>query len=429
MKGVTVEVSKEEDCIIKAKAKIEKEKYKDIVSESIKKVQSKKSLPGFRVGKVPKERIISSFSDEIMRKTGENIVTEVLHKSIQETGLSAIKHGLRKVDWTSPISLDSDKDVELSIEFEYYPDIEIDIEDIAKSLNIEMKTSEISDDELKALEYSFLKAYFSKMIEKSDGIKKEDVVIFNIENSAKEVVKKEAKLMVDPSVMYNNLFEEMTGKCSGDIISIMLPLSGTGQPIYYNARNQENKEKKQFVVKILSVTEVEVPEMTEEIAVTGFGAESIDDFRKKLKIQASKRKKLENETHVEMEIRDFWFKNYNINIPNSWTEEYINRLEANANDSVDSLNEKEKADLKKDVKRDISFNLALNNFAKKENIDVKENDFMEYINKMVLTGRMTQKQAMHLINSPVEEKYKVRSNILASKAADVLVKKYLDFKK
>ncbi|MCK5787758.1 MAG: hypothetical protein KAH32_02010 [Chlamydiia bacterium] len=422
---IKIKIEMKDNCIIKVDACISPIFQKHIFERALSKIAKSKSIPSFRKGKAPQSVILQKFGDEVSNEAARGFVSEVIHMAIVDTGKAAIEGGLKSVDWIDMITGTPDKSLNVSVEFEYVPTLMLDIESIAKECVVDSKDidSHISDDELERLEKSIMKAYFSSLIDKSEGISDDDVITFDIYLDG-VLIKEGSKTMVSKSVMNEDFYRDSLGKKIGDSLDVEMGFSEKGNPMYYKSyKSLDNK--KLMNVKICTVQKLEVPEIDEKIATEGLGAASIEDFRNKLRIQASGRKKIEGNLLVEEKIKNFWFESNNVQIPGSWVDRYTNSLIAAHKRAGKEVSEDEVKQIIDFAKKNIAFSAAIDRFVKEEDIQIVDRDFMNYINKMVISGKMSNQEAGKLVSSGEVEKHRMRSSVLISKATDMLVDRYL----
>lgn len=424
---INVQWKKEKGCLLKINATITMNSYKEIVNNALEVVRKKKTLPGFRKSKVPAERILESFSDEVISNAAEEVVSRSVHKACVELGVNIIRNGLKKVEWNTPVKVNMDKDLNVSLECEYYPTLNIDVEDLSKKCNIDRFDFDVSDSELKDVEHSLMKAHFSSSEEKGSGVEDEDYIIFDILDENENVVKSDISSVFSSSMLNFGIYNALKGKSAGSEVVEMLPLSAQGNPMYYRDVRGQNSSSSvtQYIIRLKSVQKVSVPEVDEKIATEGLGADSVEDFRNKLRVQVGKKKKIEGFAKIEEGLMRCWSESNDVDIPFSWVDEHVDRIADIKKAKGEEFSDDEQTQARKNALISIAYSIALKNYVNDKKIELEESDIMVFTNKMLLTGRMNYQQATEIMSSP-EKAYKIRENILASKASDIIIDKYLE---
>jgi len=85
-----VKVLKEEDCLVTLAIELPKEEVARELETTFAQIQSRASLPGFRVGKAPLERVKSNFADKAKQMMLENVIGRASSQVIRERKLEAI---------------------------------------------------------------------------------------------------------------------------------------------------------------------------------------------------------------------------------------------------------------------------------------------------------------------------------------------------
>ena len=115
-----VKVLKEEDCEITYSVELPKDDVQKETEDVYKSIQSRASLPGFRVGKAPLEMVKKNFADRAKQQVLENLIGRAASQVIREKKLQMIDQP--KVE---KIEFDFEKPLVFHMKVERDPDIKV----------------------------------------------------------------------------------------------------------------------------------------------------------------------------------------------------------------------------------------------------------------------------------------------------------------
>jgi trigger factor len=115
--------------------------YEPLVDESIKKLQKKISVPGFRPGKVPPGLIKKQYGNEIMADELNKLLSDSLYKYINENRIQILGDPLPKQK-ESPVT-EQKKEFEFVYELGLMPDFKVELD---KKLELDYKTVSVDDE-------------------------------------------------------------------------------------------------------------------------------------------------------------------------------------------------------------------------------------------------------------------------------------------
>src|SRR5260221_11175104 len=85
-----IKVIKEEDCLVTLSIELPKDEVAHELESVFQKIQSRASLPGFRVGKAPIDMVRKNFADRARQTVLENLVSRASTQVIKERKIEAI---------------------------------------------------------------------------------------------------------------------------------------------------------------------------------------------------------------------------------------------------------------------------------------------------------------------------------------------------
>ena len=347
--------------------------YQPHVEEKVRDYSRKANIKGFRQGKVPAGVIKKMFGKSILVDEINHVLSHKLSDYIKENNLKILGEPLpnqeksRTIDWDAQKDFEFEYQVGMVDEFKYelgknvvvksYP-IEIDqkvidstLEDVRTRFgkttypeaseigdNIfgELRSAELKDGEpVLKKEYAFIA---SEKIEKAvqpkfTGLKKDDVVEFEVENTLKD---KEA-------------------------IAQLLNIS-----------EEEAKDAKgNYSLKVTNISRVENADLNQELFDRVFGKDTVtteEQFIEKVKETISENYKRESEHFLDHNIEDYYISNTQIELPDEFLRSWLKiSSEGKITDSVLSQEFE-------DYKRSLKWDLVKNKIAEDNKITVEADE-------------------------------------------------------
>lgn len=396
-----IEYKKLPNSTLEVTAELSVEQYKHFVDKALKKIASSVSVPGYRKGKMSNERVLSKFSRKIIENVKSEIVESIIRKAIDLTGLVSIKGCHVEVDFEKELLIDACDDLKAKVTYEYYPDFDYSIENLVElSKNFDFaKLEDVSDEEVSDMEKNTLR-YLATTVSKNESADSGDIIVFDVfteDATDKKSIAQDVKVLLDTNYININLYNALCGKNINDSVEVLLFFDENKRPIY-SSNNDRASYSEQCCIFIKGIFAVCVPEISDELVVNELGAESVVDFREKLRKQLKDKKHIDFVCLNEKKLCDAWMKNCNIQIPNSWIKARFLEFEKNFAKVGKIINDKEKEVAYKEIEKTIAFNLLLKQIAEDNNIDLVEKDYMHYVNKSIIRGHISYKEATELLN-------------------------------
>src|SRR5580698_3297659 len=85
-----VKVIKEEDCVVMLSVELPKDEVAQELETVYQQIQSRASLPGFRVGKAPIDMVRKNFAEKARQSLLENLISRASSQVIRERKIEAI---------------------------------------------------------------------------------------------------------------------------------------------------------------------------------------------------------------------------------------------------------------------------------------------------------------------------------------------------
>ena len=406
---VTIENKK--DLKTDLKVIIEKKIIDKDLFEKYNELKNKAVLKGFRPGKVPIEVLKRQFGKEIYGEVLEKILKETTAKILEEKKFNLANEP--KIDLKK---FGEDKDIEYLIKVEELPIIEInDISNI-KTTNYEIKVKDIDIDkkikEISENQNSFKDRDINEISQNNDA------VIFDykatINNKDFEGGEgKNTQIILGKDLFIKGFDKQLVGVKKNDekIVEVNLPDN-------YPKKEYANKKTK-FICKIINVQKPKKVEINDEFAKT-LGAKDLSDLKKLISNQILDQYKQTLDSIAKNQIMDQLNKFKDFQIPEGLLEQEMKTLEQGMN--KDDLEKNKKENIKSAKKR-IKIGLILNQFGKKNNILVNEDEIKKEIQKQLRMMPGQEKMVMEYYQKNPSATESLRGGIYEDKIISLIKEK------
>ncbi len=383
-----------------AKGTITNETLSKKEDKIVKEIAKTVSIPGFRKGKVPPAIVKSRYKDKIAQDAKTEALQEFYSKALEELNLD------REALIGEPVFdkfEDTEEKIEIEMTLSYRPDIEIGD---YKSLIPEVTEPEITDEEVENRIKDMLKAVAPlKKVEEDREVQEGDFVLIDfegfIDGEPFEGGKAEGYLLEIGSKQFIEGFEDqLIGMKPGETREIKVTF-----PENYVAKELAGKEAT-FKVTLHEIQQKEVPsidnidEETLKKLLPGEENPSLELLKEKTKeqIKSEKMSKLYNEELKPVLIEKL-LENISFDLPKNIVEQEIDMAFRNAyaqmseeerkeyQDNTEKVKEK-REELRKDAENSVKLTFIVDELAKKEGIEVTDQELVSTIYFEALqTGR------------------------------------------
>ena len=246
-------------------------------SESVSELGGQATVPGFRVGHVPKKLIEKRFRQELTDQVKQRVLMESLELIAEDNDLDPINEPTIDVE---SLEIPEEGEFQFEFEVEVRPDFELPE---YKGLKLERPVREIGEQDVDEYLNRFLNQY-GEMEEREGAAESEDYLEVSIKFEHDGKPLSEVNELVVPlrpvlrlqDAEIKDFGELMAGTKSGDSRETELEVSEEADQIEMRGE----KVKATFTVK--SVKFIKVPEINEEL-LERIGAESEEELREEVK--------------------------------------------------------------------------------------------------------------------------------------------------
>lgn len=372
-----VEVENVGPCKKKLKIEIPAEKVTEELEKTYSQLNDSVAMPGFRRGHAPRWLMESKFGKSVNEDAAKNIVSDSYEEAVKENNLHPI--GTPKFD--EDIKIEAGKPLAFAVELEVHPEFEIEKYD---DLALEKKIAEPTDEEVEK-RIEFVRRRYAKLEEVEKGSpKKEDLVQANIKLMEGEKLYREVpnhQFIVGDSVLLGMTADETTE---------LVKKAKIGKAVDATVKIPEgySDEAKRGAEMTLSLTIEKIrrpvlPELTEEW-VKEVGFDSVDEFKKEVKVSLEREKEREAEVEMNKQLDEQLVKKVDFEMPadliNSMSERAFIRRELELRQQgmpaaeIEKQVETLKQDSKTSVEKEIKLFFILEKIAEKERIFVTEDE-------------------------------------------------------
>ncbi len=355
-------------------------------------MQKKAKIKGFRPGKVPMSVVKSLYRNEILNQALSNLIEKTYPEALKETQLLPIKETS-----IQPETIREGKVFKYAVTIEVLPEFELPE---YKGVSVKVTPIEVTDEEVEK-ELNALRETHAelKKIEEQRPLKVGDYVILDFQGYMDETPLQDFKAtdyMVElgKKQINEDIEKKLIGASIGDkkVVKLHYPKD------YQNEKMAGKEIELHLFVK--DAKEKVLPDLDDEFAKTIGDYQNLEALKKDLKERIKLRKE---------KIRDEYIKNYVLNslaekvdveLPESLVEEELKSMieratqfttpEVRASLDLDKL----RKDLYPDAVLKVKGQLILSAIAKKENIDVEEQEVEEEL-KLLADNLKVPLEKMH----------------------------------
>ncbi|NPA55517.1 MAG: trigger factor [Epsilonproteobacteria bacterium] len=367
------------------KAKISKDDIAKQKEKVAKKLAKQVKVDGFRKGKTPIAIVKKMYANEIEKEAIDELVAKEFESGLKELNIS------RSQLAGEPIFTkfeQSDDGVDLEIQISINPTVEItDYEDAIPEVNKPQVTPEEIDDKIKQYAQDAAEPVDSDKTQAENG----DIAVIDFEGYIDGEKMENGSGENYPLEIGSNTFipgfeEQLVGMKVGEEKDIKVTF-----PQSYHAKEIAGKEAT-FKVKLNKIQEKKVPEINDELAKKLLQDENADveKLKEEIKKELQLAKKAEIYNPKKEELAENLIKKFSFDVPqtivNKEAEIIINQkastLKPEELQEISQNEEKLKQfqeEAKKEAIDRVKLTFIVNELAKKENIDVSDNEVLQLI--------------------------------------------------
>ncbi|NHW46041.1 trigger factor [Paenarthrobacter sp. MSM-2-10-13] len=355
---------------VKLNVEVPYEELKPSIDAAYKTVASQIQVPGFRKGKVPSKLIDQRVGRGYVLETAINDGLNGWYQAaVQETGVRPLSRP--EVEITEvPDPSATDGELKFQVEIDVRPEIELP--DYA-GIKVEVAAAESSEADVdKALDE--LRGRFGTLKSVERPAKNDDFLTIDITATIDgEDIDSASGLsyQVGAGTMLEGLDEAVTGLSADEEALFETTLVG----------GDHAGEAAQVKVVVKAVKERELPEANDDFAQLASEFDTLAELREDLAKQAADSKVVEQGVEARDKVLDKLVELVEVPVPDSVVEEQIEAHfnPENAHGEGDHDTEEHRAEVKANTERAFQNEIILDAIADKEEVDVSQNELIDYI--------------------------------------------------
>lgn len=371
------------------------------------------SLPGFRKGKVPRAMIEKMYGPEIFFEDAANmLITQEYPKAVDECGADVVSRpeiDIAQMEKGKPFIFTAEVAVRPEVTLGEYKGVTVTQIDCA-----------VTEEELNAEIDKERKSNARTITVEDRAIEDGDIAVIDFEGFTDGVAFEGGKgenhsLVIGSHSFIDGFEEQLVGRKTGEELDINVTF-----PEEYHAQELAGKPAV-FKVKVNEVKMEELPELDDEFAQDVSEFDTLDEYKEDLEKKLVERKKEEGKRVQENEAVEKIVEASQMEIPDvmietqaqSMMEDFANRISQQglsmdqymqfSGTTMEQMLEQTKPEA---LKR-IQSSLVLEEIAKKEDIQVSEEDIDEELNKMAKMYGMEAGQLKEFMGDSEKESMKI----------------------
>ena len=351
--------------------------YLPKVEEKVKDYSRKASIKGFRQGKVPAGVIKKMFGKSILVEEVNHLISHSISDYIKNNKLKVLGDPIPNEEKARTIDWDNQKDFEFEFQIGMVEDFKVDLSTKVKVISHPIEIDQkVIDETLTDIKRRYGKVSYPEVSEAQDNLFGEISVKGSEEKkgsyiSIEKIEKKEQKKFI--------------GLKKEEVVEFEVEKALADEAERARALNLPEEEAKQakgtYVFTVTSVSRVETAELNQELFDKVFGSEVVkteEEFLSKIRETITENYKRETEHLLDHEIQHYFVDNTKISMPENFLKTWLKNTSAGK--VTDEVLEKEFSQYKESLKWD----LIKNQITEEKSITVEGDEVREKAKKQII---------------------------------------------
>lgn len=351
--------------------------YLPKVEEKVKDYSRKASIKGFRQGKVPAGVIKKMFGKSILVEEVNHLISHSISDYIKNNKLKVLGDPIPNEEKARTIDWDNQKDFEFEFQIGMVEDFKVDLSTKVKVTSHPIEIDQkVIDETLTDIKRRYGKVSYPEVSEAQDNLFGEISVKGSEEKkgsyiSIEKIEKKEQKKFI--------------GLKKEEVVEFEVEKALADEAERARALNLSEEEAKQakgtYVFTVTSVSRVETAELNQELFDKVFGSEVVkteEEFLSKIRETITENYKRETEHLLDHEIQHYFVDNTKISMPDNFLKTWLKNTSAGK--VTDEVLEKEFSQYKESLKWD----LIKNQITEEKSITVEGDEVREKAKKQII---------------------------------------------
>jgi len=382
------------------KLQLSKEDYEDRVSKVLNDYRKKANMPGFRPGKVPPAIINKMYRKAVLADEINKLVSEKLNEYIKTENIHVLGDPLPSETENKTIDWENDTDFEFVFDLGLSPEIDFEISKKDKILSYEIRIEDsMIDNYIKMYERRYGRFIETEVVEENELIKG------NLAQTDSNGILLEDGIKSENISLYLELAKDenekilFKGAKPGDIVKFDIkkafPNDTEISSLLKIDKDTVAEVEPFFQMTINTISRFEPAALNEELFNKIYGEGVItseESFRSKIENEINENLKKDTGFKFLFDSKKYFLKKLNLKLPDAFLKRWLKFMNEGKL-TVEQI-EKEYPHFEDDMK----WQLIKNKISKDNNIEVKEEEVLEYAKEVT----RTQFQQYGLNNVPVE---------------------------
>ena len=403
-----VKTNKINDYTIEIDVEVSWEEVKIDFSDALKKFGKKIKMPGFRPGKVPRERLLQQFQP--------NIEADFMEKNFQKYYIAAVEQEdlipVNKAE-ISDVKFKMNEPFNFKAKFEVQPDNKLP--KFKKNMMTVQKTNYIHDENDIDDAITQLRKSHATVLTIEDGAIEGDFIVCNLQKldeSGLPIIGKKFEnqyLKVGNGSFTDDQKEKLIGLKRGDLARLTIPLS-------------KNEDDAEYEIDVKNVEREQLPDLNEDfLKLINPELESLDALRNDVSQKINSNFKERSQNEFEDNLKNEFVKIVDPVIPPSMVENYLESIledlkKKNPNENLDT--EKVKEQYRSTAERNIKWLSLRKLILNQEKLSVGKEETESKLEELISNSPGAEKE--------IKKYYKKPSN-RAQLEQEILDKKLFNF--
>ena len=387
---VKVKTNKINDYTIEIDVEVSWEEAKIDFSDALKKFGKKIKMPGFRPGKVPRERLLQQFQP--------NIEADFMEKNFQKYYIAAVEQEdlipVNKAE-ISDVKFKLNEPFNFKAKFEVQPDNKLP--KFKKNMMTVQKTNYIHDENDIDDAITQLRKSHATVLTIEDGAIEGDFIVCNLQKldeSGLPIIGKKFEnqyLKVGNGSFTDDQKEKLIGLKRGDLARLTIPLS-------------KNEDDAEYEIDVKNVEREQLPDLNEDfLKLINPELESLDALRNDVSQKINSNFKERSQNEYEDNLKNEFVKIVDPVIPPSMVENYLESIledlkKKNPNENLDT--EKVKEQYRSTAERNIKWLSLRKLILNQEKLSVGKEETESKLEELILNSPGAEKEIKKYYKKP-----------------------------
>ncbi len=385
-----VKTNKINDYTIEIDVEVSWEEAKIDFSDALKKFGKKIKMPGFRPGKVPRERLLQQFQP--------NIEADFMEKNFQKYYIAAVEQEdlipVNKAE-ISDVKFKMNEPFNFKAKFEVQPDNKLP--KFKKNMMTVQKTNYIHDENDIDDAITQLRKSHATVLTIEDGAIEGDFIVCNLQKldeSGLPIIGKKFEnqyLKVGNGSFTDDQKEKLIGLKRGDLARLTIPLS-------------KNEDDAEYEIDVKNVEREQLPDLNEDfLKLINPELESLDALRNDVSQKINSNFKERSQNEFEDNLKNEFVKIVDPVIPPSMVENYLESIledlkKKNPNENLDT--EKVKEQYRSTAERNIKWLSLRKLILNQEKLSVGKEETESKLEELILNSPGAEKEIKKYYKKP-----------------------------